>query len=65
MIPGDKTDKSISHEAHYLIRRLEPLTEYEAKAQAKNRFGWSTISDLFKFKTNDIGELSHYLPMRK
>ncbi|RZF35719.1 hypothetical protein LSTR_LSTR009587 [Laodelphax striatellus] len=43
----------------YLIRNLEPALHYEARVQAKNRFGWSHISDTFHFSTR--GEESNYL----
>nr|XP_014287264.2 uncharacterized protein LOC106687741 [Halyomorpha halys] len=54
IVPGDGKEKPQIHEGHFLIRKLEPKTEYEARAQAKNRFGWSSITDAFKFKTKGM-----------
>ncbi|XP_059612214.1 neural cell adhesion molecule 2-like [Phlebotomus argentipes] len=35
----------------YLIHGLEPDHQYEAKVQARNRYGWSDVSDRFIFST--------------
>ncbi|XP_073987236.1 protein amalgam isoform X2 [Rhodnius prolixus] len=35
----------------YLIKDLEPAVQYEARVQAKNRFGWNQMSDSFHFST--------------
>ncbi|XP_063224484.1 protein amalgam-like isoform X2 [Bacillus rossius redtenbacheri] len=35
----------------YLIKGLEAGAQFEAKVQAKNRFGWSLVSDGFQFST--------------
>lgn len=40
----------------YIIRGLEPGQNYEAKVQARNRYGWSPISDSFTFQTTDTGQ---------
>ena len=56
VVQGDKKEKTQIHEGHILIRRLEPKTDYEAKVQAKNRIGWSTISEIFKLKTKGMGK---------
>ncbi|CAO1421392.1 unnamed protein product [Diamesa tonsa] len=48
----------------YMIRGLDPDQQYEAKVQARNRYGWSNISDRFTFSTssNDLGSfLNHGL----
>ncbi|KAK9752461.1 Immunoglobulin I-set domain [Popillia japonica] len=37
----------------YVIRGLEPAQNYEAKVQARNRYGWSPISEPFTFQTAD------------
>jgi len=39
------------HEASYMIRPLQPGAMYEAIVQAKNRYGWNEVSDLYKFYT--------------
>ncbi|XP_075221465.1 protein amalgam-like [Lycorma delicatula] len=44
-----------SQETAFLLRGLEPATTYEALVQAKNRFGWSQISDTFYFNTRGFG----------
>lgn len=41
----------------YVIRGLEPGQNYEAKVQARNKFGWSPISEAFTFQTTDTGQL--------
>ena len=41
----------------YLIRGLEPSSQYEARVQARNRFGWNQISEIFRFSTRAIGNL--------
>ncbi|KAG5893501.1 hypothetical protein JTB14_031644 [Gonioctena quinquepunctata] len=37
----------------YVIRGLESGQNYEAKVQARNKFGWSPISEAFTFQTTD------------
>ncbi|CAG9824386.1 unnamed protein product [Phaedon cochleariae] len=39
----------------YVIRGLESGQNYEAKVQARNKFGWSPISEAFTFQTTDSG----------
>ncbi|KAF4523242.1 hypothetical protein B566_EDAN006865 [Ephemera danica] len=41
----------LSQRVSYLIHGLEPGTDYEAKVQARNRFGWNTVSTGFRFST--------------
>lgn len=65
IVPGDKKEKTQVHEGHFLIQRLEPNTEYESKALAKNRFGWSNITDIFKFKTKGMGQYFFILLFKK
>ncbi|XP_070493766.1 protein amalgam isoform X3 [Chironomus tepperi] len=36
----------------YMIRGLEPDQQYEAKVQARNRYGWSEVSERFTFSTS-------------
>nr|CAD7569484.1 unnamed protein product [Timema californicum] len=44
-----------TQQMYYLIKGLESGTKYEAKVQAKNRFGWSQVSDSFQFYTRGLG----------
>jgi len=41
----------------YNIRGLDIASEYEAKVMAKNRFGWTPMSDVFKFTTSATPEI--------
>ncbi|XP_059483925.1 neural cell adhesion molecule 2 isoform X2 [Neocloeon triangulifer] len=50
IINVDRNDKS-TRRVHYMIHGLEPGTEYEAKVQARNRFGWNNVSTGFRFDT--------------
>ncbi|CAB3368811.1 Hypothetical predicted protein [Cloeon dipterum] len=43
--------KAGRHKASYVIRPLQPGGAYEAVVQARNRFGWGEVSDLYKFYT--------------
>ncbi|PNF30215.1 hypothetical protein B7P43_G02596 [Cryptotermes secundus] len=56
-IPSGKPTQKMT----YLIRGLEPSSQYEARVEAKNRFGWSRSSDSFTFSTTGI-ENSLYEP---
>ncbi|KAF6215645.1 hypothetical protein GE061_010401 [Apolygus lucorum] len=62
VIQGDDVDqneeKSLTHEKSYLIRALEPSTQYEAKLQARNIFGWNQMSDTFRFTTRGMDGIS-------
>lgn len=40
---------------NYIIRGLDPGQNYEAKVQARNKFGWSPFSESFTFQTTDLG----------
>lgn len=42
---------TFSHLMSYNIRGLEAGSTYEAIVQAKNRYGWNEVSDLFQFNT--------------
>lgn len=45
----------------YIIRGLEGGQHYEAKVLAKNRYGWSPMSEPFTFQTTETGmKLSNY-----
>jgi hypothetical protein len=49
-IPSGKPTQKMT----YLIRGLEPSSQYEARVEAKNRFGWSRSSDSFTFYTTGM-----------
>ncbi|KAL1124726.1 hypothetical protein AAG570_001349, partial [Ranatra chinensis] len=53
-LPAGFSDED-TQEMSYLIRGLEPATQYEAKVQARNNFGWSRMSDVLLFTTRGIG----------
>lgn len=44
----------------YVIRGLEPGQNYEAKVQARNKFGWSPMSEAFTFQTTDSGQYCYH-----
>ncbi|KAJ8897311.1 hypothetical protein PR048_002657 [Dryococelus australis] len=52
VVPSEQLTQRVS----YLIKGLEPVTQYEAKVQARNRFGWGRESDGFQFLTRSAGQ---------
>lgn len=48
--------ETFAHTMSYNIRGLEPACMFEAIAQAKNRYGWNEVSDLYQFYTRGPGE---------
>ena len=40
----------------YNIRGLDPASVYEAIVQAKNRYGWNEVSELYQFYTRGPGQ---------
>lgn len=54
IINVDKRER-LTQRVSYLIHGLEAGTEYEAKVQARNRFGWNTVSKSFRFDTRGSG----------
>lgn len=52
--------EQFTQQMSYMIRGLEPAFHYEARVQAKNRFGWNDISDTFHFTTRGTGTLLFY-----
>ncbi|VVC26794.1 Fibronectin type III,Immunoglobulin subtype,Immunoglobulin-like domain,Immunoglobulin-like [Cinara cedri] len=46
-----------THRMSYNIRGLDTASEYEAKVMAKNRFGWTPMSDVFTFTTSATPEI--------
>lgn len=58
--------EQFTHRMSYNIRGLDIASEYEAKVMAKNRFGWTPMSDVFKFVTSatpEIGKNIQFLIM--
>ena len=55
IIPGDATAPGFTHLRSYLISGLLAQSEYECLVQARNRFGWSDASRLFRFYTSSGG----------
>lgn len=47
--------ETFSHLMSYNIRALEPAAVYEAIVQAKNRYGWSEVTDAYQFFTRGPG----------
>lgn len=56
ILPAMPTQNSGYQTMSYVIRGLEPGQSYEAKVQARNKFGWSPISDAFTFQTTETGQ---------
>jgi hypothetical protein len=59
-------DETFTHVMSYNIRGLDHGSVFEAIVQAKNRYGWNEVSDLYQFYTRGAGELqslySHGIP---
>ena len=48
--------QGFEHHQSYILENLMPDSMYEAQIQAKNGFGWSSVSDKFQFYTRAYGE---------
>ena len=48
-----------THLMSYNIQHLDPSSVYEALVQAKNRYGWNEVSEMFQFYTRAAGEDSY------
>ncbi|KAF6214450.1 hypothetical protein GE061_009193 [Apolygus lucorum] len=57
-VQNDYRHVDITQEMNYMILGLEANTQYEAKVQARNTFGWSKMSDIFVFSTSSEGGFS-------
>lgn len=55
ILPGNPGERSGVQSKSYIIRNLEAGQNYEVKVQAKNKFGWSPLSEAFTFQTTDRG----------
>ncbi|EDS33515.1 conserved hypothetical protein [Culex quinquefasciatus] len=49
--PPSSRAESYRHIMTYTIRSLDPNSVYETIVQAKNRYGWNEVSDIFQFYT--------------
>lgn len=56
ILPAAPTQSPGVQSMSYVIRGLESGQNYEAKVQARNKFGWSPISEAFTFQTTDTGQ---------
>ncbi|KAJ8910010.1 hypothetical protein NQ315_006014, partial [Exocentrus adspersus] len=53
ILPASPSQSPGVQSMSYVIRGLEPGQNYEAKVQARNKFGWSPVSEAFTFQTTD------------
>ncbi|XP_022832190.1 lachesin isoform X1 [Spodoptera litura] len=51
VIPAPEPAGSLTHRVTHELRGLQPGAVYEAIVQAKNRYGWNEVSDIFQFHT--------------
>ncbi|XP_072947061.1 igLON family member 5-like isoform X2 [Epargyreus clarus] len=51
VIPAPEPAGRLTHRVSHELKGLEPGTMYEAIVQAKNRYGWNEVSDIFQFHT--------------
>ncbi|XP_048479845.1 lachesin isoform X2 [Plutella xylostella] len=51
VIPAPPPSPSLTHRVTHELRGLQPGAVYEAIVQAKNRYGWNEVSDIFQFHT--------------
>ncbi|XP_052902862.1 protein amalgam-like [Anopheles moucheti] len=49
--PPSTRSESFRHIMTYTIKGLDPNSVYETIVQAKNRYGWNEVSDIFQFYT--------------
>uniref|UniRef100_A0A182SZ33 Fibronectin type-III domain-containing protein n=1 Tax=Anopheles maculatus TaxID=74869 RepID=A0A182SZ33_9DIPT len=49
--PPSTRSESYRHIMTYTIKGLDPNSVYETIVQAKNRYGWNEVSDIFQFYT--------------
>ncbi|XP_066255817.1 limbic system-associated membrane protein-like [Euwallacea similis] len=64
ILPASRVSNNGFQTMSYVIRGLEPGQQYEAKVQARNKFGWSPMSKAFNFQTSDrdaaFTDIRHY-----
>ncbi|XP_060808257.1 lachesin [Amyelois transitella] len=51
VLPAPAPAGELAHRVSYELRGLQPAAVYEAIVQAKNRYGWNEVSDIFQFHT--------------
>ncbi|XP_013178977.1 PREDICTED: lachesin-like [Papilio xuthus] len=51
VIPAPQPAGALTHRVAHELRGLQPGAVYEAIVQAKNRYGWNEVSDIFQFHT--------------
>jgi hypothetical protein len=52
-------DETFTHVMSYNIRGLDHGSVFEAIVQAKNRYGWNEVSDLYQFYTRGAGKVQN------
>jgi hypothetical protein len=50
-------DETFTHAMSYTIKGLEHESVFEAIVQAKNKYGWNEVSDLYQFYTTGKGKV--------
>ncbi|XP_063705258.1 opioid-binding protein/cell adhesion molecule-like [Culicoides brevitarsis] len=55
VLPAVPLSHLYTQSMNYVIRGLDPDQHYEARVQARNKHGWSNISDSFTFSTSSNG----------
>ncbi|KAK7580602.1 hypothetical protein V9T40_001231 [Parthenolecanium corni] len=53
-------ESKTTHVMSYNIRGLEPSSVYEVIIQAKNKYGWNEVSDLYQFRTHSSNEIFEF-----
>ncbi|KAG6463455.1 igLON family member 5 [Manduca sexta] len=51
VLPPPESRGALTHRVAHELRGLQPAAVYEAIVQAKNRYGWNEVSDIFQFHT--------------
>ncbi|XP_075989743.1 lachesin-like [Anticarsia gemmatalis] len=59
VIPAPEPAGSLTHRVTHELKGLEPGAVYEAIVQAKNRYGWNEVSDIFQFHTLGGSHTAH------
>ncbi|KAL0809098.1 hypothetical protein ABMA28_012723 [Loxostege sticticalis] len=59
VIPAPEPAGALTHRVTHELRGLEPGAVYEAIVQAKNRYGWNEVSDIFQFHTLGGAHTAH------
>ncbi|CAH0602468.1 unnamed protein product [Chrysodeixis includens] len=59
VIPAPEPGGALTHRVSHELRALQPGAVYEAIVQAKNRYGWNEVSDIFQFHTLGGSHTAH------